>query len=323
MHILITGGAGFIGSNLAAYHLNKGDTVVVIDDLSTGRIDNIQELLSHPNFKFYKKNLLTWRGLKQALEGVERVYHLAAIVGMFYVLSHPIETLKVNISATLRLMDTINSMDIKPLVLIASSSEVYGNQHQLLSETTPVLVENTFTNHAAYAISKLSDESIAMAYWHKLQIPTIVFRIFNTVGKKQLSRYGMVLPRLISQAMQHQDMTVFGDGTQRRSFCNVNDTVALMDLVARNPACVGEIINLGNNDDISINDLALKIKKICASESRIVRIPFEEVYQHEYMYIAERKPDLTKLLGFTHYTYQWDLDKTILDIFSDGAKDCV
>lgn len=320
MRILITGGAGFIGSNLVTFHLNKGDTVIVIDDLSTGRIDNIKAHLNNPRFTFHKKNLVTWRGLKNALDGVDRIYHMAAIVGMFYVLSHPIETLKVNINATLRLMETIDKLGINPLVIFASSSEVYGNQHQELEETTPIILENTFTNHSAYAISKLSDESIAMAFWHKRQIPCIVFRIFNTVGRNQLSRYGMVLPRLINQALKNDDITVFGDGTQRRSFCNVNDTVQLMNLVAENPACVGEIINLGNNEDLSINDLALRIKQICLSESSIVHIPFEKVYQHEYMYIAERKPDLTKLLQFTHYTYQWDIDKTIRELSNSDRK---
>ncbi|MBA2648689.1 MAG: NAD-dependent epimerase/dehydratase family protein [Legionella sp.] len=315
MRILITGGAGFIGSNLAAYHLNKGDNVVVIDDLSTGCIDNIKDMLKNANFCFHKKNLLTCRGLKDILNGMDRVYHLAAIVGMFHVLNHPIETLKININATLKLVETINKMIVKPLVFFASSSEVYGNQHNELSENSPLIVENTFTNHSAYAISKLSDESIAMAFWHKFQVPCIVLRIFNTVGRNQSSRYGMVLPRLVQQAFHNEPITVFGDGTQRRAFCNINDTVNLMDLLANNKDCIGEIINLGNNEDVCINELALMIKKLGQSSSSILHIPFEKVYHHEYMHIQERRPDLSKLLSFTHYTYQWTIERTIKDLF--------
>ncbi len=316
MRILITGGAGFIGSNLATYHLKKKDEVIVIDNLSTGHMDNIKNLMKHPEFSFYKKNLLTWKGLSQALENVDRVYHLAAIVGMFHVLSHPLETLQVNINATMKLMETIHKLGVKPLVIVASSSEVYGNQHQDLHEGLPLILENTQTNHAAYAISKLCDESIAMAFWHKFQIPTITLRIFNTVGRNQLSRYGMVLPRLIKQAMSNENITVFGDGTQRRSFCNVIDTVNLIDLLANNPHAVGEVVNVGNNEEISINSLAIKIKELCASHSSITHIPFEEVYHHEYMHITERKPDLTKLLSLTPYTYQWNLEQTIIDMYS-------
>jgi len=316
MRILVTGGAGFIGSHLAAYYLKKGDEVIVIDDLSTGQTENLKSLMQHPRFRFHKKNILTWKGLSQALENIDRVYHLAAIVGMFYVISHPIETLQVNINSTMKLMETINKLGIKPLVIVASSSEVYGNQHKELHEGLPLILENTHTNHAAYAISKLCDESIATSFWHKFQIPTITIRIFNTVGRNQLSRYGMVLPRLIKQAINNENMTVFGDGTQRRSFCNVIDTVNLIDLLAENQQSIGEIINVGNNEEISINSLASKIKELCSSHSSITHIPFEEVYQHDYMHITERKPDLTKLLSFTHYTYQWNLEQTIIDMYS-------
>lgn len=314
MHILITGGAGFIGSNLARYHIDKGDSVTVIDNLSTGRKANIESLLVSKKFKFYNKNLASWRRLKDIVVDADRIYHMAAVVGMFHVINHPIETLKINIGATLRLVDTIQALGIKPLVLFASSSEVYGSQHKDLSENTPLIIESSVTSHAAYAISKLSDESIAMAFWHKFQIPSIVLRIFNTVGRNQLSRYGMVLPRLIKQALNNEPITVFGDGNQRRAFCNVNDSVRLLDLLATNPACVGEIINVGYDEDISINELANTIKTICHSKSEIVHIPFEEVYHNDFMHIEERKPDISKLLKFTKYHFQWNNDKTIADI---------
>ena len=320
MHVLITGGAGFIGSNIAKYHIEKGDSVVIVDDLSTGRKNNIESILESPRFTFYHKNITSWRGLSTALEGVDRIYHMAAVVGMFHVLSHPVETLKVNINATFRLFETISSLNIKPLVIVASSSEVYGSQHKLLDEESALILESSALNHAAYAISKLSDESIALAFWHKHLIPTIVLRIFNTVGRNQLSRYGMVIPRFIKQAINNQDITVFGDGAQRRSFCNVKDSINLIELLAENPDSIGEIINLGYDEDISVNDLAEKIKTLANSKSNIVHIPFEEAYRHESLHIYERKPDLTKLLKLTQYQYQWNLDKTIKDIITHMDK---
>ncbi|WP_078061459.1 NAD-dependent epimerase/dehydratase family protein [Legionella saoudiensis] len=314
MRVLITGGAGFIGSNLAKYHVQKGDEVIVIDNLSTGRIENIKALQQQSNFTFYKKDLLKWKGLTQALVGVDRIYHMAAVVGMFHVLNHPVETLKCNIFATLKLMEAIRSIGSKPLVLIASSSEVYGNQHKTMSENTPLIIESSITSHASYVISKLSDESIGLSFWHKHQIPTIILRLFNTVGRNQLSRYGMVVPRLIKQALHNDPITVFGDGTQKRSFCNVEDSVNLIDRLANNSASVGEIVNVGFNEDISINTLAKKIKKICTSQSTITHIPFSEVYHNDFIYIADRKPDISKLLRLTHYTYKWNIDTTIADI---------
>jgi UDP-glucose 4-epimerase len=314
MHVLVTGGAGFIGSNLANYHIQKGDKVSVVDNLSTGRIENIQQLQKNPNFTFYKKDLLKWKALPQVLAEVDRIYHMAAVVGMFQVINHPVDTLKCNIFATLKLMEAIHSLRSKPLVIIASSSEVYGSQHQDMSEHHPLIIESSVTSHASYLISKLSDESIALAFWHKHQIPTIVLRIFNTIGRNQLGRYGMVVPRLIKQALRNEPITVFGDGKQRRSFCNVEDSVHLIDLLANNPACIGEIVNLGYNEDLSINELAKKVKRICASKASIVHIPFEEVYHRDFIYIAKRKPDITKLLSFTNYTFQWNIDKTIADI---------
>lgn len=314
MHVLITGGAGFIGSHIAAYHVKKGDDVVVIDDLSTGRIKNIQPLTNKPNFRFYQKNLASWRGLKQALVGVDRVYHFAAVVGMFHVLNHPLETLKINLMSTFKLIKTIHELGTKPLILFASSSEIYGDQTGELDETSSLIINNTVTNHSVYTVSKLGLESIAMAFWHKHQLPCIILRIFNTIGRHQSSRYGMVLPRFIKQAKNNNDITVFGDGSQSRSFCNVSDTINLIELLSTNPLTVGEVVNVGNNLEITINDLAVKVKSLCKSKSSIIHVPFEKVYHNENLAIHRRRPGLTKLLSLTHYKYQWSLEKTILDL---------
>jgi len=314
MHTLITGGAGFIGSNLVAHHLNKGDSVAVIDDLSTGNIENIKGFLDNPQFSFHQQDLVTWNGLSDALQNADRVYHFAAIVGMFHVLECPVETLNVNINGTLRLFETIYKLGIKPLTLVASSSEVYGDQHRELKETSHITMEGSQTSHAAYAISKLSQESIALAFWHKHQLPCIVLRLFNTVGKNQLSRYGMVIPRFIKQALHHENITIFGDGTQKRAFCDVRDSVNLITLLANNPASIGEIVNVGNDVEISINDLAKLIKKVTASQSSLTYTPFEVAYHNDYMKITERKPSIEKLIGLTNYTYQWNIEKTIEDI---------
>lgn len=314
LHILITGGAGFIGSNLAIYYLNRGNKITVIDDLSTGHYSNVEPLIKNPNFCFHKHNLVSWKKLEKVLLDVDRIYHMAAIVGMFYVLKHPLQVLQVNMGATLKLFETIRKLGIKPLVFIASSSEVYGSQHQVLAENTPLIFVNSSANHTAYAISKLCDESIAMAYWHEHQIPSIVLRIFNTIGRNQLSKYGMVVPRFIKQAIKNEDITVFGDGGQIRSFCDIRDSINLMDLLANNPKCVGEVINLGNSEPISINELAELVKRISQSDSSITHLPIDDIYHNGYINIVERTPNLTKLLSYTHYKYQWTLEKTIKDI---------
>jgi UDP-glucose 4-epimerase len=316
MRVLITGGAGFIGSNLADYHIKKGDEVSIIDNLTTGKAENLTNIIKNPHLRFHHQDLLSWSGLKKELVWSERVYHLAAVIGMFNVLAHPIETLKVNIEGTQRLFELIDEAGVSPLVVIASSSEVYGDQSGQLHETNPIQVETSKKAHSSYAISKACNESQAMSYYQRRNIPTIVLRIFNTIGINQSSQYGMVVPRLIKQAIKNQPMTVFGDGTQSRSFCNIKDSVMLMDSLANNPNSVGEIINLGQDEPVSMNQLANLIKKIVKNQSEIIHIPFDEVYHEDYNCIQERKPDVSKLLTLVSNGFNWNLEESLRDLIS-------
>lgn len=320
MRILITGGAGFIGSNLVDYHLKKLDEVIVVDDLSTGKVRNIAAFIKHPNFKFYQHNLLTWDGLSDVLNSVDRVYHLAAIVGLFKVINNPVKTLKVNINSTLRLYDLIHAQSLRPLVIIASSSEVYGNQTGKLHEDSPLIIANSLKNQASYSISKLCEESIALSYYDSWKLPCIVLRIFNTIGFNQSGQYGMVVPRFIKQAINNADITIFGDGKQKRAFCNVKDLVNLMDLIAQLPEAVGQIINIGNDEMISVNALAKLIKKISKSESTFTYTPLKEAYVDKDVFIKERKPDISKLLNYTHYKYQYTMEKTLKELIAFYKK---
>ncbi|WP_133131248.1 NAD-dependent epimerase/dehydratase family protein [Legionella yabuuchiae] len=314
MKILITGGAGFIGSNLIAYHLQKQDEVIAVDDLSTGNINNIEAFKAHPKFKFYHENLLTWSGLGKLLNQVDRVYHLAAMVGLFRVLSDPLQTLKTNINITFRVLDIIHQQSNKPLVVIASSSEVYGNQHGALRETNHLIIEDTLKGHAAYSVSKLCDESIAYSYYQQHGIPYIILRLFNTIGINQSGQYGMVVPRFIKQAVHGQEITVYGDGQQKRSFCDVKDMVRLMDEIASVPKAVGEIFNAGNSQSISIIKLAKLIKSLSGSDSKIRLIPFKEVYSDNYIQIQERKPELSKILCYIKFQFEWKLVNTLEEL---------
>jgi UDP-glucose 4-epimerase len=314
MKVLITGGAGFIGSNLAELHLAKNDEVYVVDNLSSGSLEDIQHFHSNKNFHFFNADILLWPELQSILMQAERVYHLAATVGMFKVLAEPVATIENNIKTTERILTIIKEIDNKPLLIIASSSEVYGNQAGLLSEETPLILETTAKNHANYPISKICNESMSLAFCHEYGIPVIVARIFNTIGQRQSSFYGMVVPRFIKQALANEPITVFNNGEQTRCFCNVRDTVNLLNMLANNGKAIGQIINVGNNELVTINQLAQLVKKLANSKSDIIYMPYDKVYQGGYIDIRSRHIDTTKLLAYTNYQYQWKLADTICDL---------
>lgn len=314
MKVLITGGAGFIGSNLVELHLAKHDEVFVVDNLASGTMSNINTFLANPNFHFFNADLLLWPELTSILMQVDRVYHLAATVGMFKVLAEPVATIENNIKTTERILTALKEIDNKPLLVIASSSEVYGNQAGLLTEETSLILETTAKNHANYPISKICNESMSLAFYHEYNVPVIVARIFNTIGQRQSSFYGMVVPRFIKQAIANEPITVFNNGEQTRCFCNVRDTVNLLDTLANNHKAVGQIINVGNNELVTINQLAQLVKESANSTSEIIYMPYEKVYQGGYIDIRSRHIDTTKLLTYTNYHYKWKLADTIRDI---------
>lgn len=314
MTILIVGGAGFIGSHLVEFYLNLNKKVVAVDNLSTGKLDNISKHLENSNFKFYESDFLKWPDLNAVLENCEMVYDVAAMVGMFNVLERPIATLNVNINVTEHLLEAISKQQRMPPVVIASSSEVYGSRPEAMKETDSLLIETTSKAHANYPISKLCNEVAGLAYYKEKKVPAIIVRIFNTVGPRQSARYGMVLPRFIKQALNNEPITIFSDGQQTRAFCDVRDMCNILHQLSLTERSIGEIINVGSDKSITILKLADLVKDLTKSKSEMIFQDHEEVYGKEYINIQNRKPDLKKLNSIINYSQQWQLEDTIKDI---------
>ena len=314
MNILITGAAGFIGSNLAEFYLNQGHTVYGLDDLSTGSLDNIAAFLSHPQFHFIKSNLLTFDEYAQ-LADVELVYHLAAEVGPFEVIQHPEKVLTVNIETTKRLLQACITFKKKPRFIFASTSEVYGPKHQSpLTEDSDLIISDTTSCRATYSLSKVAGESYVNTFIHQHQLPATILRPFNTIGPRQTGRYGMVVPRFVKSAVSNQPITVFSDGQQTRSFIDIRDSVMLLSQIAQCQQLIGETVNIGHEEEISIINLALLVKKLAHSQSEIQFLTFKEAYDEEFLDFTVRVPDLTKLRKHIDMRFAWDLNKTLLDL---------
>lgn len=314
MEVLITGGAGFIGSHIAEHHLKKGDKVIVVDNCCSKSYDNLKNFANNPNLVFIKSNFLNWDGLMQAAMRVSRIYNMAAIVGVQNVLEHPLSTLDGNVNILVRILKTVSKLDKKPVILVASTSEVYGAQEGMLNESMALHLETTMKIHASYVVSKIHNEAISKIYSSELSVPCVVTRIFNTVGPRQTGYYGMVVPRFVEQAVSNMPITVYGDGKQSRSFCNVVDTVKILDALLCEESATGDVFNVGNNEHISIMDLALLVKRVAASTSEIVHIPIDKAYHHDYMEIKHRQPNLEKTNSLINYRPQWTLEETIKDL---------
>lgn len=311
--IVITGGAGFIGSHLTEYYLQKGDQVTVIDDLSSGKIENLS-ITKHPNLTFCQADILRFKDLETIIKNSDIVYNMAAKVGMFHVLKHPVDTMHCNIEILNRILEIIVSLEQKPLLVVASSSEVYGAHLTPVKEEDFLRVDSTRKSHAGYYVSKLCNEVMAMSYHKEKKIPVIIIRFFNTIGPRQTGRYGMVVPRFIKQALQNEPITIHGDGRQIRSFCDVKNVCMLLDKLCNNSASVGEIINVGNDMEISILELATLIKKLTHSSSVFEFKTYEETYGSDYSVIEYRRPNLDKIRKITGLDCCWDIEETIQNI---------
>jgi UDP-glucose 4-epimerase len=317
MRILVTGGSGFVGSHIVEYHLAKGDKVHVLDDLSTGLIENISFFKNHPFFKFDHANLLTWPDLKKAIAWADRIYHAAAIVGVYRVLADPIRVISENIEGCERLLRMIADSGSHSRTILLSSSSVYGNdQTELLSEKNELHIRSHFHPISSYAISKIVNEMLSLSYYHRLKLPITLIRLFNVTGPRQMGHYGMVMPRFIQNACSNEPLTIHGDGTQTRSFCDVRDAVRALDLLAEKNDSCGEIVNVGNDCEISINDLAKLICERSNSRSEIRYLSYQEAYGMEFLDIKRRRPDLTKFFQLTKFQYQWSLKQTIDNLIS-------
>ncbi len=323
MHVLITGGAGFIGSNLALYHLKKGDKVHVVDNLSTGNLDNLKECFKHPDFFFDEVDIVIDQELDKKVNWADRIYHLAAVVGVFKVLEKPISVLSTNIAGCERVLRAVKRSEWKAKVIIASTSEVYGNRegNQELHEEMELIVSPGMNSRWNYSISKLADEAFGISYAREHDLDITVIRFFNVIGPHQTGKYGMVVPRFVKQAVRNEKLTIFGDGTQVRSFTDVRDIVVYLDDIAQNPSSKGEIINIGSHQEISIRALAEKVRTLAGSSSELAYIPYEEAYGEEFEEIYHRKPNLDKLKRFSSHQIQWHLDDTIQDLIERTRKE--
>jgi UDP-glucose 4-epimerase len=319
MAILITGCAGFIGSNLVDFYLQRGEEVIGIDNLSTGQLANIQAHLQNKRFTFYQSNLLDWKEMESVVSYCEVIFHLAAMVGMFNILEKPIATLEVNMGTTESLLTAISKLQRKPVILLASSSEVYGSKREPMRETDPLIIECSYKIHASYPISKLCNEVAGMAYFQEMQVPVVVMRLFNTVGRRQSSRYGMVLPRFIKQAMSNEPITIFGDGTQTRAFCDIRDTCNILYALSTSTQSVGEIINVGSEQSTTILELAELVKALTHSKSTFHFETLHDSYGDGYINTQHRKPDLSKLQSIIPYRHQWSLEATIKDMIEASS----
>jgi UDP-glucose 4-epimerase len=310
VRVLITGGSGFVGSHLAEALLQRGDEVFVLDNLSTGSIDNITHLKSHPKFHYTIDSVTNEPLLAEMIDTCDTVIHLAAAVGVKLIVESPVHTIETNVHGTEVVLKHANKK--KKLVLIASTSEVYGKSIEVpFNEGADLVLGPTEKHRWAYACSKLIDEFLALAYWKERKLPVIIVRLFNTVGPRQTGQYGMVIPNFVRQALAGQPITVFGDGNQSRSFTYVGDVVRAIVALINEPAAIGQVFNIGNGTEISINGLAEKVKAMTGSSSEIVRIPYEKAYEAGFEDMPRRVPDISKIQKLIGYAPTVELDEIL------------
>ena len=313
MKVLITGGAGFIGSHLAERLLARGDEVHLLDDLSTGSIENIALVKNHPNLTYHIDTIRNYRLTAELVDMCDIVYHLAAAVGVRLIVESPVSTIETNIRGT----DIVLSLAAKKRkrVVITSTSEVYGKRNRVpFSEDDDLVMGPTNKGRWSYACSKAIDEFLAIAYWKEKRVPTVIARLFNTVGPRQTGRYGMVIPNFVQQALTGQDITVYGDGTQTRCFTHVSDVVAALIAIAEHPQAVGEVYNIGSDHEITMLELAERIKHLTESASNIVFVPYDQAYEAGFEDMMRRVPDISKIRALIGYNPRVDLDGLLTSI---------
>jgi UDP-glucose 4-epimerase len=297
---LITGGAGFVGSHLAEHLLAEGHDVLVLDNLSTGSIDNVAHLKGRPRFDYTIDSVSNGPLVAELIDRSDVVFHLAAAVGVKLIVEQPVHTIETNVHGTEVVLKHASKK--KKLVFIASTSEVYGKSVDVpFREDADLVLGPTEKHRWAYACSKLIDEFLALAYWKERRLPVVIVRLFNTVGPRQTGQYGMVLPTFVKQALAGEPLTVFGDGTQSRSFTYVGDVVGALVKLAQEPRAIGQVFNIGNTEEITITALAERVRQLTRSPSPIRYVPYDEAYEAGFEDMPRRVPDIAKvhqLIGF-------------------------
>ena len=297
---LVTGGAGFVGSHLVDELLARGYAVDVIDDLSTGSIDHVEPYKKHPRFSYVIDTVLNRPLMAELVDAADVVFHLAAAVGVRLIVERPVRTIETNIKATELVLELAAKKQRR--VLLTSTSEVYGKLDKpLFSEEDDLVLGATSRSRWCYAASKIIDEFLAQAYFAEQGLPVAVVRLFNTIGPRQTGRYGMVVPRFVTQALRGEPLTVYGDGTQRRSFTWVGDVVSALVTLAEHGSAYGSVFNVGHTKDITIHDLALLVKTMTGSASPIVFVPYEEAYQKGFEDMPRRMPDISRINALIAY----------------------
>ncbi len=318
MNLLITGGAGFIGSHLAERCLNRGWKVCIIDDLSTGSFDNVLPLKNNPRFSYCIDTVFNAPIVAELVDCADFVVHLAAAVGVKLIVESPVRTIETNVHGTEVVLRAVAKK--KKPVIIASTSEVYGKSNDLpFREDADLVLGSTTKGRWSYACSKALDEFLGLAYWNEKKVPVTIARFFNTVGPRQSGRYGMVLPNFVRQALQNEPLTVYGDGQQRRCFGYVGDVVEALIRIIEAPNVAGEVINIGNDKEISIRGLAELVKRATDSESEIEYVPYEIAYAPGFEDMLRRVPSLKKLETLIGYRPQTDVS-VIVELVRDNMQ---
>ena len=327
MRYLITGGAGFIGSHLTDYLIAEGHKVHVVDDLSTGSLDNIRHLLGHENFSTTIGDILDYHMLEQIVSPCDQIIHLAAKVGVRLIMEQPVDTIVTNVQGTENILKLADLY--KKKVLIASTSEVYGKSMETDDSITKLSEDNDWTlgptqkRRWAYAGSKAIDEFLAFAYASERDLKVVIARFFNTVGPRQAGRYGMVIPNFVQQALEGKPIRVFGDGNQTRCFTHVQDAVRAIVGLLSEPAAEGELFNIGSEEEISMNELAEKVRAFSESSSEIVNVPYEEVYGPGFEDMMRRTPDISKISAAIGYSPRKSIDDIVRDVIDFYQNDRV
>ena len=310
MRYLITGGAGFIGSHLAERLLDRGDHVALLDNLSTGSMENIRHLKGSERMEYHLDSIENRQLVAELVDGADIVVHLAAAVGVRLIVESPVRTIETNVNGTQHILEAAAKK--RKLVLTASTSEVYGKSTQVpFREEADLVLGPTTKGRWSYAASKALDEFLALSYWKEKKVPVIVVRLFNTVGPRQTGRYGMVLPNFVRQALDNAPITVYGNGKQSRCFCDVRDTVEGLIRLMDSEKAIGEVINVGNTEEITMEDLARKVKQRTNSTSPIQFVPYDQAYEPGFEDMMRRVPAVEKLHAITGFRPQTPLTEII------------